>query len=347
MSFLPGRIDKRMESVITEWLGEPPYTRPKKRLKPLIMLLTLLEPSVSYTRARRFVFTALEEAMKGELGRTWMRDRCVRRTIRIYGANDQRTSAWHAKRGEMITASEVSGIFTGGETRRSLIVRKLEPPQPTGGNIALALIWGTRMEPVAKALYEAETGCSIVDVSCVQHPVHSFLGASPDGILFPKDSTDVRRRGRLVEFKCPFSRPQSDGIPEAYVHQMQMQMECTGIDECEYVEFRFKQIFSSEWMTAPEPKSVIAVFEDNSVEYKPLEMPLPEWQMKVTDREPQYVFWRLLSTKKAFLPKDPNWLSTHLPDLKAAWDEVLLHRAAGTLPPPNVKTPVATPTLDI
>jgi len=329
---------------VTNWLREPPYSHMKNRLKPLTMLVTLLAPHLSYTRARRHIFAAAETAMKGELGLLWMRDRCVRRTIRIYGMNDQRTSAWHAKRGEMITASEVAGVFTGGETRRSLVIRKLEPPQPTGGNTASALIWGTRFEPIAKAMYESETQCTIVDVSCVQHPVYAFLGASPDGIVFPTDSFDTRRRGRLVEFKCPISRPQTDGIPDAYVHQMQMQMECTGIDECEYVEFRFKQIFSSEWIGSLHTKGVFAVFDDQTVEYKPQSMPLIEWQYRVTDRDPQYIYWILLSTKREFLPKDPGWLSRHLPALRTFWDEVLLHRAAGTLPPPP---PLKIVTLDI
>ena len=316
----------------------------KNRLKPLIMLMTLLAPDVSYTQSRRCVLAAVEQAMKGSLGHIWMRDRCVRRTIRMYGMNDQRTSAWHAKRGEMITASEVAGVFGGGETRRSLVVRKLEPPQPANGPPISALIWGTRFEPIAKAMYEEETRCRIVDVSCVQHSVYAFLGASPDGIIFPNDPTDVRRRGRLVEFKCPISRPPSDGIPDAYVHQMQMQMECTGIDECEYVEFRFKQVFSSEWLQSTDIKSVFAVFDDQTVDYKPIDTPLPEWQASVTDREPQYIYWRLLSTKKAFLPKDVGWLPRHLPALRDFWDEVLLHRKAGTLPPPP---PSKVLTLDI
>jgi putative phage-type endonuclease len=333
-----------MEAVVSEWLREPPYTHMKNRLKPLTLLLTLLVPSLSYTQARRRVFAAAEEAMKGPLGHMWMRDRCVRRTIRIYGMNDQRTSAWHAKRGEMVTASEVSGVFAGGETRRALVIRKLEPPQPAGGNPIPALIWGTRFEPIAKAMYEAETQCMIIDVSCVQHPVHTFLGASPDGIIVPHDPKDVRRRGRLVEFKCPISRPQTEGIPDAYVHQMQMQMECTGIDECEYVEFRFKQVFSSEWLSVTGTKGVFAVFDDQTVEYKHPDMALPEWVASVTDREPQYIFWRLLSTKKEFLPRDATWLPRHLPALREFWDEVLAHRAAGTMPPPP---PSKVPTLDI
>jgi len=326
-----------MESVVTEWLREPPYTSSRKRLKYLIMLITLLT-NVSYTKVRRCVLTAFDKAMNGELGRIWMRDRCVRRTIRVYGMNDQRTSAWHAKRGEMITASEVYQLFTGGETRRSLIVRKLTPPQPSSGYGAGAMIWGTRFEPIAKELYENETKCTITDVSCVQHPVYSFLGASPDGIIFPSDPSDVRRRGRLVEFKCPFSRAESDGIPEAYVHQMQMQMECTGIDECEYAEFRFKQVFSSEWLRSTVTKGVFAVFQDETVDYKPASTDLKAWQAGVSEREPQFIYWILVSTKKAFLPKDTGWLPRHIEALQTAWNEVLLHREAGTLPPPITKS---------
>jgi putative phage-type endonuclease len=331
-----------MESVVTEWLREPPYTGSRKRLKYLIMLITLLT-NVSYTKVRRCVLTAFDKAMNGELGRIWMRDRCVRRTIRVYGMNDQRTSAWHAKRGEMITASEVYQLFTGGEARRSLILRKLTPNQASTG-YAGAMIWGTRFEPIAKELYENETKCTITDVSCVQHPVYPFLGASPDGIIFPTDPSDVRRRGRLVEFKCPFSRAESDGIPEAYVHQMQMQMECTGIDECEYAEFRFKQVFSSEWLRSTGIKGVFAVFQDETVKYKPASMDLKLWQSEVSEREPQFIYWILVSTKKAFLAKDTGWLPRHIEALQITWNEVLVHREAGTLPPPVVKS---LPTLDI
>jgi hypothetical protein len=42
--------------------------------------------------------------------------------------------------------------------------------------------------------------------------------------------------GRLVEIKCPFSRKVGGEIPFEYWVQMQIQMECADIDECEYVE---------------------------------------------------------------------------------------------------------------
>jgi hypothetical protein len=185
---------------------------------------------------------------------------------------------------------------------------------------------------VAKKIYEEETSCSITDVSCVQHPVHAFLGASPDGIVFPtNEASRSTRYGRLVEFKCPFSRVAKDGVPAAYIHQMQMQMECTGIDECEYVEFRFKQVNFTAWDESTLKKGVFAVAD--TVDYKPDNLDLHEWQCTLTD-EHQYVYWVLTDIKKDFVPKDPEWLPTHLPDLKAFWDDVIRHRENGTKPEP-------------
>ena len=142
----------------------------------------------------------------------------------------------------MITASEVYSVFGSESAKKEVMMRKLCPRKEGDGPPIAALAWGTRFEPVAKRLYEERTKCKITDVSCVQHPVYGFLGASPDGLIVPDDPTDMRRYGRLVEFKCPMSRVEKPEIPMGYIHQMQMQMECTGIDECEYVEFRFKQV---------------------------------------------------------------------------------------------------------
>lgn len=239
----------------------------------------------------------------------------------MYGANDQRTDAWHAKRGEMITASEVYQVFGSESARRDVMMRKLEPRAPGEGPPIPALAWGTRFEPVAKRIYEEQTNCTITDVSCVQHPVYSFLGASPDGLIVPNDD-DPRRYGRLVEFKCPMSRAMKDEIPPGYVHQMQMQMECTGIDECEYVEFRFKQVNFTEWQRSKETKGFFAVYDNGKVVY----------DQEIDAEDCQMVYWILQSIKKDFVPKNPVWLSTYLPGLRAFWDEVVQHRKNGTRP---------------
>lgn len=276
------------------------------------------------------------------------REHAVNRVIELYGQNDQRSAAWHTKRTEMITASEVTDAWTTSESRRRLIMRKLEPKENVGTGACAPLIWGTRFEPIAKKIYEDETGCRIVDVSCVQHQTIPFLGASPDGIIFPKeeDKTD-KRWGRLVEFKCPFSRDPKPEIPNHYIHQMQMQMECTGIDECEYVEFRFKQVYYAEWTAFEGKKGVFAAIGDGKVFYREDTQTTEDWKASLDGDadDYQFVYWILASTKKDFVPKDPEWLTTHLPDLQATWDEVVKHREAGTLPEAPPKPVVVT--LDI
>lgn len=286
----------------------------------------------------------MDALMSRDLGRLWMRDRACERTVRIYGKNDQRTDAWLTTRGKMITASEVSKVWQTPASRLELLEKKLDPPIRTEGqNPIAALIWGTRFEAVAKKIYEETTNCEIIDVGCCTHPVHDFLGASPDGIIIPKNEDDPFRYGRLVEFKCPMSRVLKDEIPSYYIHQMQMQMECTGIDECEYVEFRFKQVNFTEWDAITETKGVFAVDEHGKVDYKPDTVDLCEWQASLTDGN-QYIYWVLVNIKKNLVPKDTKWLPDHFPQLKEFWDDVLRHRAEGTRPAP---LPPKTLTIDI
>lgn len=324
-----------MEDVLSEWLLENrPYTHLNTRLRHFVLLCRQLEPALSYTALKTHVWSVANRLMMGETGRMWQRDRCYERVLRMYGINDQRSAQWHAKRGEMITASEVYKVFGTPEGRREVMLKKLEAPSTGDGACAVpALLWGTRFEPIAKKIYEQRTKCSIVDVSCVQHPIHSFLGASPDGLIIP-ESSDPKRYGRLVEFKCPISRALKEEIPIAYWHQMQMQMECTGIDECEYVEFRFKQVPYSEWVKSEDTKGSFAVYDDGKVVYD---------VMNSSD-ECQLVFWTLASIKEDFVRKDPKWLSDHIHALQTFWDEVLAHRAAGTKPE---STKPAMPSLDL
>jgi putative phage-type endonuclease len=319
-----------MEQRLREWLlDNRPYTRLHTRIRHFCIYCRTLQPELSYAAIKRSVVACVDELFRGEVGQLWMRDRCYERVLRMYGANDQRTDGWHAKRGEMITASEVYSVFGSESARREVLMRKLEPRKEGTGPPIAALAWGTRFEPVAKRLYEERTKCKITDVSCVQHPVYSFLGASPDGLIVPNDPADLKRYGRLVEFKCPMSRVEKPEIPPGYVHQMQMQMECTGIDECEYVEFRFKQVNYTEWARSTEPKGTFVVYDDGRVVYDVTEVP----------EDAQMIYWVLGSIKEDFVPKDPNWLSDHLPALKAFWDEVLQHRANGTRPEEKKSVP--------
>ena len=265
----------------------------------------------------------------------------VKQLLAEYGINDQRTSAWHAKRGEMLTASEIWKAFGDAtpSARHELLMSKLNPKTQENNNPVGALIWGTRFEPIAKEIYMFQEGLDIVDTSCVRHPEHSFLGASPDGILITEDVTD-ERYGRLIEFKCPISRVFSKDtpVPPHYMHQMQMQMECTGLTSCVYAELKFRTMKYTEWFDlVAEYKSVFAVGDDGAVHYKLIhdKRDIASWKREVLGEnaeEYQMIYWGLDFMRIDLIEKDLDWMPSHYPEMKGVWDEILKHREEKTLP---------------
>jgi len=269
--------------------------------------------------------------------------------IAKYGYNDQRTDAWHTKRGEMLTASEIWKALADATPaqKHEIILSKLVPKPRIEGPGPRALAWGTRFEPIAKDIYcKYNGGIQIVDTSCIPHPTYSFLGASPDGILITKDVEDFRY-GQLIEIKCPISRDFDTNTPikDEYYHQMQLQMECTQISECEFVEFKFKEVNYSEWLDSSAAyKGFFAVFEDGvRVKYRDLEdiRDVPTWRSEMLEDPMKWniVYWYLEKWQSKSVTHNPIWLSSNLESIKEVWNMVLHHRALGTLPEhPREKT---------
>lgn len=288
----------------------------------------------------RYLKQQVHRALDGDLGKVWTRRRRIKFVLERYGINDQRSLQWIAKRGEMLTASEITKAFKSSTplARYELLMRKIVGPKVPGTEMQpKALIWGTQFESIAKGLYEQFEGVKIVDTSCVKHPKVSFLGASPDGIVLTPNPMDPRW-GKLVEFKCPISRQFKDDspIPEYYWHQMQMQMECTGIDECDYLEFRFEQMPHAKWTeSTAEHKGAYVCFDDGTVSYKPANIDYMQWLkveiLPISD-EFQTVFWSLAQWRKVKVSRDFTWLPQYLPELTEFWNEVLKYRESGTVP---------------
>jgi len=260
--------------------------------------------------------------------------------IENYGQNDQRTEAWHSKRGEMLTASEIYKALPDATLaqRHEIIIGKLTPRVRTEGAGPRALVWGTRFEPIAKDIYcgLSDFPMKIVDTTCIPHPTVPFLGASPDGIIL----TEGVRHGRLVEFKCPISRVFSDDteIPKAYYHQMQLQMECTQLDTCEYIEFQFRNPSYSEWVDSKaEYKGFYAVTDDEmQVRYRALSdtRDPATWRREVLETTDDWnlVYWTLEKYRMKVVEHEKDWLEKNLPSITEVWNTVVEHRAAGTLP---------------
>jgi len=263
--------------------------------------------------------------------------------IREYGNCDQRTAAWHDRRSNMLTASEIFKAKSSAtaSSRRELIMSKLTPRTGGSGGIA-SLDWGTQFEEVAKELVQ-DSGIEVKDLACVIHPEYSFLGASPDGLLLgPQDSV---RHGRLIEIKCPISREVDPGapIPDSYYDQIQLQLACTGLQECEYIEFKFTKHSYAEWMSIHSQKSCFAVnTTTRKVVYKLMSDPrsLQEWMLSFMEDRLDWdlVYWSLKSRKDLLIQRDTEWFTEHLPSFQTVWNEILEYRRTQTFP--SVKTAI-------
>lgn len=274
----------------------------------------------------------------------------IKSLIEKYGQNDQRTDAWHAKRGEMLTASEIYKALPDSTAaqKHEIIMSKLVPKQRTEGSGARALIWGTRFEPIAKQIYckVSNEKIDIVDTTCIPHPTVPFLGASPDGVVVC-ENVESPRYGHLVEFKCPISRVFNDDtpIPNTYYHQMQLQLECTELDTCEYIEFQFKSPNYSEWVDSKaEYKGFYAVTDDETkLKYRDLDDtrdPKTWREQELEDPENWgMVYWTLEKWRMKIVEHDKEWLSKNLEGITGVWNTILEHRKNGTLPEhPKEKT---------
>jgi putative phage-type endonuclease len=258
--------------------------------------------------------------------------------LQTYGIDDQRTQGWYDKRRQRITASECWKAFNNAtkSSRFELIMSKLVEPVKTGMNNSRALIWGTRFEPIAKEIYCFVEKIRIEDLTCVPHPQYDFLGASPDGLIISDDF----KNGRLVEFKCPISREFDDNsaVPENYYHQMQLQMECTDLSECMYIEMQFSKINYTEWEnTFCEFKSCFAVnLKTQEVVYKKIDnkQSLSEWNNSFIDdvMDWEIIYWTLKKWRHILIEKDKEWFPTYLPQMKQTWEEIMNYKERSTFP---------------
>lgn len=109
---------------------------------------------------------------------------------------------------------------------------------PKCTNTETAMHWGVKYEPVTAEWYEHTYQCELGEFGCIRHATHSFLGASPDGVVVSPQSP---RYGRMIEIKNVVSRKLT-GVPKKeYWVQMQMQMEVCNLEHCDFIETRFTE----------------------------------------------------------------------------------------------------------
>lgn len=191
-----------------------------------------------------FILHGVERFLEKATNKTWRTMDATEKLNKVKSILErpqipQRTPAWYLQAQRLLTASEFASLFASERQYASLVLSKAMPAALKSSNSNLArptsemgpFDWGIRYEPVVKQIFEKMWGVTIYEAGRITHATDDHLAASPDGIL----ST-----GNLLEIKCPISREIGGAIPFEYWCQMQIQMEVTGIDACEYLEVKLE-----------------------------------------------------------------------------------------------------------
>lgn len=309
---------------------------------------------------------------------------------------EQRTMEWFSHRHGLITASNAYKALDTEATRNQLIYEKCKPitmemvlPNLIGVpvanyqkldivktaetekqikninteiylavNINTPVHWGQRYEPVTCMYYEMINNVRVGEYGCITHKKHTFLGASPDGII---ESSDSELYGRMLEIKNIVNR-EITGIPlKAYWVQMQLQMEVCELDKCDFLETRFLEYEDKEGFdndgtflkTAIDENDVqgkemlkgIMLFfitkENLPVyEYKPVTMDRQEYEttwlpsMLEQHHEAGHTFahtyyWKLAEVSCVLVLRNRAWFELNVPKFAETWDTILKERKSG------------------
>ena len=281
----------------------------------------------------------------------------------------QRTPEWYVFRHGLISASNIWKVFGSDATRNSLICEKCKPLQrerslsidleddPAASeaqtkfvNTQSTLHWGCKYERLSTMIYEHRNSVKVDEFGCIQHDKYPFIGASPDGIVTAENH---ELYGRMLEIKNIVNR-EITGVPTmAYWIQMQLQMEVCGLEECDFLETRFKEYDDTEEDRFYKEKhnylynGVILYFikrdyTDNSPHYvyMPLDIPLSRvsinaWiETQKTELKDTYVlfrriYWYCDEYSCVLVHRSQEWFKAALPKIEAIWKIVEEERITG------------------
>lgn len=279
----------------------------------------------------------------------------------------QKTKEWYEARYGLLTASAISKIFSSQAQINSIIYEKCKPfemsYQNNDSNYCNTLSpmhWGVKYEQVTVMIYEMMFQTKIEEFGCIPHDKCKCIGASPDGINV--DINNPQRYGRMLEIKNIFNRDIT-GIPkEEYWVQTQIQMETCDLDECDFVETRFKEFPNEEAFyndTEHEYRGIILQFIHRTVlgtrliqekkeqinnapmyKYMPLNIELNrdairEWigQIKTEVKE-KYVlletqYWYLDELSCILIPRNRFWFAEAAPIIEKTWETIETERVEG------------------
>ena len=276
---------------------------------------------------------------------------------------EQRSKEWYAIRETILTASSLADAIGEGHfsTKDQLLIQKCGGPR---GEVPFQIVeWGVMYEPVATKFYELMNHLTILEFGLVPHPEFRIFGASPDGICDTDSPPDYI--GRMLEIKCPPRRQFTKEVPSHYWMQMQGQLECCNLEECDFLQVKFIEYLSEQdynddfiledgeikagYSSLNLPKGLLLAFvKDNpegnpTIKYEYSEFyqsydELKEWSSKVINeyRESEYQYdrvvnhwWKIERYECTLVGRDRKWWLSVQPQIIDFWQDVLHYREVG------------------
>lgn len=260
----------------------------------------------------------------------------------------QKSQAWLDARAKTINASEIAGIIgiDPFQTRNDLIAKKAFPEEaPFVSNEYTS--WGNKYEPVAIALYEHLYSCHIHQLGLLRHENPACrVGASVDGLIIEPGNV------RLIEIKCPKARkPFNDNdnsvankyiaagleatqfVKENYWDQTQLQMEVTGINQCDFFDNQIREVrydpakpkkfkrgkYCGVLLTSGEetneqvryPEPILGIFSEQL-----------SWATQNVQPHERIVIWNIDHFYITRVKRDPSWFEAMLPEIDQIFTEI-------------------------
>lgn len=158
---------------------------------------------------------------------------------------EQRTKEWFDLRKNVLTASSLASAldechFTS--KNQLLLEKSQDEEKPYKSNPITE--WGVKYEEIATKFYELINNVKVLEFGLIPHPDYKIFGASPDGIC-SNDSPD-EFIGRMLEIKCPPKRKFTKSVPTHYGYQMQGQLECCNLEECDFLQVKIEEYENDE-----------------------------------------------------------------------------------------------------
>jgi putative phage-type endonuclease len=255
---------------------------------------------------------------------------------------EQRSLEWYEIRNNLLTASDLGTALNLNKysRRKDLVFSKAHCIKPNISN-SPAIIHGVKFEDVAINIYSIMNNVVVKEYGCIPHSTLTCFGASPDGICSAK-SKNKNYIGRMLEIKCPKSRPITGFIPTHYELQIQGQLEVCNLEYCDFLECDFKEYNNmKEFQSDKKTKYKGAIFEyyslsskSNKYEYLYDCSNLDDWQennidMVLSNKDlelTKITYWKCVEVSIVLVKRDKKRFNSYKPIIETFWSDVLKER---------------------